>query len=108
MSYTKNSTWEQRQGTNLNRYLKTSETANEVLLTNAPTTLTDAGTSFSADRMNYMNNGILQSNLHTRKTVADDIVLDGSSFYCFTGAIDITGSIDIPETTTVKFMTIIE
>jgi hypothetical protein len=108
MSYTKNSTWAQRQGTNLNRYLKTGETANEVLLTNAPTTLTDVGTSFSAVRMNNIESGIFQNSMYTRKAIADEITLDESSFYMFTGAIDISGSIDIPETTTVKFMLITE
>jgi hypothetical protein len=55
--------WKSRAGTNLNRFTKSGETASEVILTNAPTAVTDPGTAFTADRMNSIENRISDNQL---------------------------------------------
>jgi len=57
MAYTKQ-TWLDRVGTFLNRFTKSNETLSSVELVNNPGTITQAGTAFSASRMNYMEAGI--------------------------------------------------
>ena len=57
MSYTR-TTWIARVGTALNRFLKTNETSTEVELTNDPTGVTTAGTPFTVDNMNKIEEGI--------------------------------------------------
>jgi hypothetical protein len=57
MAYTK-TTWTPRQGTNLNKFTKSSETAASVILTNAPDAISQQGTPFSANNMNHIEQGI--------------------------------------------------
>ena len=57
MAYTKQ-TWIAREGTNLKKYTKASETATTVILTNTPDSISVEGTPFSIDRMNHMEDGI--------------------------------------------------
>jgi hypothetical protein len=59
MAYTKTN-WVNRQGTNLNLYAKSSETPTSVVLTNTPT-VTRAGTPFTAENMNKMEQGIYEA-----------------------------------------------
>src|SRR5574344_2006221 len=54
--------WIPRLGTNLNRYTKANETANSVDLVNAPEAVTQAGTPFSTNIMNEMEEGITDAN----------------------------------------------
>ena len=57
MSYTR-TTWIARVGTALNRFLKTNESTGSVELTNDPTGVTTAGTPFTVDNMNKIEQGI--------------------------------------------------
>ena len=57
MAYTK-TLWEARQGTGLNRFLKTQETSVEVNLVNEPLAVTNPGTPFSEENMNHIERGI--------------------------------------------------
>ena len=57
MAYTRTE-WKARQGTGLNRFIKTQETADSVNLTNEPFTVTAPGTPFSAENMNHIEQGI--------------------------------------------------
>jgi hypothetical protein len=57
MAYTKTN-WVPRTGTNLNKYTKPNETANSVVLVNAPDGVTQAGTPYSAENMNHIEQGI--------------------------------------------------
>jgi len=57
MAYTK-TTWLARVGTALNRFLKTNETETSVELTNDPTGVSTAGTPFTVDNMNKIEQGI--------------------------------------------------
>ena len=50
--------WEERLGTGLNKYTKTNETSLIVELTNAPDSITQAGTPFSVIAMNNIESGI--------------------------------------------------
>ena len=50
--------WKARAGTNLNKFTKSSETASSVILTNAPDSVTEAGTPFTAAAMNNIENRI--------------------------------------------------
>jgi hypothetical protein len=45
-------------GTNLNKFAKSAENAASVILTNAPDAVTQAGTPFSVENMNHMEEGI--------------------------------------------------
>lgn len=51
-------TWVAREGVDLNRFAKTSETSEYVKLTNSPVSVSVEGTQFSVDRMNHMEDGI--------------------------------------------------
>ena len=53
--------WVPREGTNLNRFTKSYEDANSVILTNAPTLVTVAGTPFNAESMNAIEQGIYKA-----------------------------------------------
>ena len=57
MAYDKQ-TWTAREGTNLKKYTKASETATTVILTNTPDSISVEGTPFSVDRMNHIEDGI--------------------------------------------------
>jgi hypothetical protein len=57
MAYIKTE-WKARQGTGLNRFTKSQETGMSVVLTNAPEDITEPGTSFTAERMNHIEDGI--------------------------------------------------
>lgn len=57
MAYTKVG-WTAREGVNLNKYTKASETTSSVILTNTPDDITVAGTPFSAANMEQMDQGI--------------------------------------------------
>src|SRR5574344_786667 len=61
MAYTPH-VWVPRLGSNLNRFTKANETATSVDLTNAPEIVTQAGTPFSTDIMNEMEEGITDAN----------------------------------------------
>src|SRR5574344_1312748 len=61
MAYTPH-VWVPRLGSNLNRFTKANETATSVDLTNAPEIVTQAGTPFSTDIMNEMEEGITDPN----------------------------------------------
>ena len=61
MAYTPH-VWIPRLGSNLNRFTKANETATSVDLTNAPEIVTQAGTPFSTDIMNEMEEGITDAN----------------------------------------------
>jgi len=50
--------WKARKGTNLNRFEKSQESSKSVILENAPTSVTEPGTSFSVDNMNKIEQGI--------------------------------------------------
>ena len=53
MAYTKTN-WLERQGTNLNKFTKSAETAASVILANTQDSVTRAWTPFSAENMNKM------------------------------------------------------
>lgn len=57
MAYTKTN-WVARQGTNLNKFTKSGETATSVILTNTPDAVTQTGTPFSVENMNKIEQGI--------------------------------------------------
>src|SRR5574344_1153708 len=61
MAYTPH-VWVPRLGSNLNRFTKANETSTSVDLTNAPEIVTQAGTPFSTDIMNEMEEGITDAN----------------------------------------------
>jgi hypothetical protein len=60
MAYTKTN-WNARQGTGLNKFTKSAETANSVVLANTPDAVTEPGTPFSAANMNKIEEGIFQA-----------------------------------------------
>jgi len=55
--------WKARQGTGLNRFVKSDETNSVVFLSNEPLSVTEPGTSFSPDAMNHIEDGIYQAHL---------------------------------------------
>jgi hypothetical protein len=57
VAYTKVN-WKARQGIRLNKYAKTEETPNSVILVNAPEQITEEGTPISAENLNNMDEGI--------------------------------------------------
>jgi hypothetical protein len=57
MAYTK-TIWKNRQGTGLNRFIKSGETTNAVYLENEPDSITEPGTNFSSEAMNHIEEGI--------------------------------------------------
>lgn len=60
MAYTKTD-WKARQGSGLNRFIKSGETENVVYLENAPDFITDPGTLFTPENMNHIEEGIAQA-----------------------------------------------
>ena len=62
MAYTKTS-WVARVGTALNRFLKSNESSGSVELTNDPTGVTTAGTPFTVDNMNKIEQGIYDAHV---------------------------------------------
>jgi hypothetical protein len=57
MAYTKTN-WIARTGTNLNKFTKSAETGTSVILANTPDAVTQAGTPFSVENMNKIEQGI--------------------------------------------------
>ena len=57
MAYVKTE-WKARKGSGLNRFGKEQETANSVVLENAPYEITEPGTPFSTANMNHIEQGI--------------------------------------------------
>ena len=53
--------WKARKGTNLNRFKKSQETDKSVILENAPTSVTEPGTSFNTANMNKIEDGIFET-----------------------------------------------
>jgi hypothetical protein len=53
--------WKARKGSNLNRFEKSQETNRSVILTNAPSSVTEPGTPFSANNMNKIEQGIFDA-----------------------------------------------
>ena len=60
MAYTKTE-WKERQGANLNRFAKSQETAETVILTNTPDEVTEQGTPVTPQNMNKIENGIYEA-----------------------------------------------
>jgi hypothetical protein len=60
MAYEK-TLWKSRQGSGLNRFSKSEETADSVVLTNAPDAVSEQGTPFTADQMNRIEEGIAEA-----------------------------------------------
>jgi hypothetical protein len=58
MAYTKTN-WVPRQGTNLNKFTKSAESSTSVILVNSPDAVSQAGTPFSVENMNKIEQGIL-------------------------------------------------
>jgi hypothetical protein len=57
MAYTKTN-WVARQGTNLNKFNKSAETATSVIMVNAPELITVPGTPYSVENMNKLEQGV--------------------------------------------------
>lgn len=57
MGYYTKQTWIARTGTDLNKFID-SNSGNTLILTSAATGVNSDATPFTADRMNYMENGI--------------------------------------------------
>ena len=62
--------WKAREGTNLNKFTKSSETPTSVILENAPDAITEAGTPFTADAENNLEIGICQALAEARGLTA--------------------------------------
>jgi len=82
--------WQARQGTNLNKFTKSSETSTSVILQNAPDAVTIPGTAFTADAMNNIESAIQDtrgalstfvSELTTGLTNPYTITTDGTYLY---------------------------
>jgi hypothetical protein len=69
MAYTKTE-WKARQGTGLNRFTENERSGDAFLLTNTPYSVTEPGTSFSAENMNHIEQGI--SDAHEAITAVDE------------------------------------
>lgn len=81
--------WQARQGTNLNKFSKSSETSSSVILANTPDLVTIEGTPFTASAMNNIENGIEDTRAVAyltelyKDSVSQplDIVTDGTYLY---------------------------
>jgi hypothetical protein len=71
MAYTKTN-WLPRLGTKLNRYNKSEETATSVVLINAPESITQAGTPYSVENMNKLEEGVYQAHQLIQKRADQD------------------------------------
>jgi hypothetical protein len=79
-------TYVAREGVNLNKFNKISETTSSVILQNAPDSISVAGTPFSAAWMNELETTAAQlSNLNVITDI-DDIPALGTGVYTATGA----------------------
>jgi hypothetical protein len=91
MAYTKTA-WKERQGTNLNKFNKSAENAASVILTNAPDAVTQAGTPFSVENMNKIEQGIYDAhqaaaaNFNTLTSHADMVGGAGRNLLSVLGA----------------------
>jgi hypothetical protein len=63
--------WTAREGVDLNKYTKSSETSGSVILTNSPTDITVAGTPFTAANMSHMDDGIEANDTAITTEIAD-------------------------------------
>ena len=68
MAYTKTE-WKARQGVNLNKFTKSRETEESVILTNTPDSITQPGTPFTADNMNKIEQGIADAHTTADRAV---------------------------------------
>ncbi|MDR0586037.1 MAG: DUF6273 domain-containing protein [Treponema sp.] len=81
MAYTKTN-WLPRLGTGLNKFAKSAETSTSVVLANTPDAVTQAGTPFSVENMNKIEQGIYDAhqieaaNFNTLNSHAD--MVDGT------------------------------
>jgi hypothetical protein len=75
MAYTKTE-WKARQGTNLNKFTKSQETAESVILTNTPDSVTEPGTPFTAENMNKIERGIEEAHEGIAAEVRDREAVD--------------------------------
>ena len=79
MAYTKTS-WVARVGTALNRFLKANESSSSVELTADPTGVSTAGTPFTADNMNKIEQGIYDAHVTADENKSDiNTIKDGGS-----------------------------
>jgi hypothetical protein len=60
MAYVK-TVWQNRQGINLNKFAKSQETAESVVLENTPDSITAHGTPFSVENMNKIEQGVFDA-----------------------------------------------
>jgi hypothetical protein len=74
MAY-KRTIWKARKGTNLNRFKKSQETAQSVILENEPTSVTEPGTPFSTTNMNKIEDGIADA--HEMIALEEQSRIDG-------------------------------
>lgn len=77
MAYTK-TVWQVEEGVNLNRFAKSSESTDYVTLSRAPSSITQAGTTFSVANMNNIEDGI-ETLDNTVTSYLDQAVLTTSS-----------------------------
>lgn len=70
--------WTAREGADLNRFTKSEETSASVKLVNNPGTLTVAGTPFTVDRMNHMEQGIYDA-ANNSQSITGDAFVDSST-----------------------------
>lgn len=75
-------TWVARIGTKLNRYLKQNEDTSYVELVNSPTAITEAGTEFSVDWMNELENGLWEASAVAEPRDETERVFHLNGDYC--------------------------
>jgi hypothetical protein len=71
MAYTQTA-WVPRQGTNLNKFAKSAETSGSVILVNTPDAVTQAGTPFSVENMNKIEQGIYDAHQSIAAHLAEE------------------------------------
>jgi hypothetical protein len=76
MAYTKTQ-WVPRQGTGINKFIKTQETPTSVTLVNAPDEITVPGTPLSAENLNHMEQGIYEAHTRLDRLSAHADMVDG-------------------------------
>ena len=90
MAYSK-TVWEERLGRDLNKFTKSHETAETVILENTPDEVTQEGTLFSADNMNKIEQGIYDA--HAMAEAAENEIQRLNRLADGTAAIALTGSL---------------
>jgi len=63
--------WKARQGSGLNKFIKSGETGNVVYLDNAPDSITEPGTPFTAENMNHIEEGIAEVTEAVNQEITD-------------------------------------